>query len=286
VGLALAVWLAAVAVGGVPTPRPALTPDPPLVSPPKRGGIRGKLGPGSVVSRLYAVGRASGSIYSPAEFDARTGEFAFRDLPGDAAYDLGLVLKDGRVIEGIDLRFVDARLLRLAALRRRQLGLPPEREEDFVKEDARDLLAFVRDLKDFMEVRRVLFLRGHGKRATMLVELMRTREFYAAKGDMIWRVELWYFVNQFGGWERVPNQERVLRRERLKPDAWRTIDISYYPRLSVYVSPEGEADPVGFEIPKETDPSRGRPAGAKPELETTPHLLGLDEPSSRPTADE
>lgn len=253
-----------------------LVEDDPPVARPVPGGITGKVDVPREIVELGAVSRVTGKSYEPVSCNARTGEFKFQDLPGDATYDLRIKLDGGRVVEGIDLEFVDARMLRLAALRRKQLGLPPERRHKFSMDDVAALEKYVRDMDDFMEGRRVLYIRGHGRRATMLVELMRTRDFHAAKGNIIWRVELWYFVSQFGGWERQGNLERLLRRVKTTPPEWRKVHVEYYPRLSAYVGPKGKSAPVSFKLPAKADPSRGRVAGTDPEIRTRPHILGLD----------
>jgi len=253
-----------------------LVEDDPPVARPEAGGITGKIGVPREIVELWAVSRVTGKTYEPVSCNARTGEFKFQDLPGDATYDLRIKLGGGRVVEGIDLEFVDARMLRLAALRRKQLGLPPERTHKFSMDDVAALEKYIRDMDDFMEGRRILYIRGHGRRVTMLVELMRTRGFHAARGNIIWRVELWYFVNQFGGWERQGNQERLLRRVKTTPDEWRKVHVEYYPRLSVYVDPRGKSAPVSFKVPAKPDPSRGRVAGTDRGIKTRPHILGLD----------
>jgi len=225
---------------------------------------------------LRAVSRVTGKKYPPTAFQTRTGEFRFEKLPGDARYDICFQTADGREIEGIDLDFADQNLVRLAAKRRKQLGLPPERAHDFSARDVEDLLKFVRDMKEFMELHRVLYISGRGRRVTMLVEAMRTREFYDAKSsECIWRVELWYFLHQFGGWEKLAAQERVLRRVRGPSGRWSKISVEYYPRLSAYVSPEGKSAKVEFSIPARADPSRGRIAGTAAEIKTTTHIIGL-----------
>ncbi len=250
--------------------------DPPPVPAPKPGTVRGSITPAGKVRSIAAVSRHTLKEYRPASFDKDTGRFAFADLPGDAAYDLRVTTADGRTIEGIDLSWIEARMVRLAAARRKQLGLPPERARAFTEQDANAILKWVADWKDFMEIKRVLYLKGHGKRATVLVELLRTREFHAAKGALVWRVELWYFRDEFGGWDRLPNAERVLHRERIMPAKWRTIHVEYYPELSAYIDPRGQCDPVHFKLPAEPDLSRGRPAGTPPEVETKPHILGVE----------
>ncbi|HOF19490.1 MAG TPA: hypothetical protein PK082_11315 [Phycisphaerae bacterium] len=270
--------LTAVCGGGV-----ELTEDAPVVAPPRAGQITGRIVNPDGVLKLLAVSREGGRALRPATFDARSGEFVFRNVPGDATYDLSIEMSDGRKFEGIDLDFADARLLRLAAERRKQLGLPPERAHRFGMDDVRQLREFVAGMDDFMEVRRILYLRGHGRRATMLVELMRTREFYDAGGTIIWRVELWYFENNFGGWDRLANQERVLTRLRVPPDQWKRVSVQYLPELSVRLDETGASEPVTFTIPAAGDISRGRLPNTDPAVKTEPHISGLDVPPAPAT---
>ena len=258
-----------------------LVEDPPPAEPPKSGGITGKIASPAEIVSLHAVSRVTKKKYQPRSFSKKTGSFTFTELPGDATYDLCLSLAGGRVIEGIDLSFVDARLLKLAAERRKDLGLPPERSHKFSQADADGLLAYARDMEDFMEDRRVIYIKGHGPRATMLIELMRLRKFVAASGaarpgKIIWRVELWYFTEQHGGWKRMANQERMLRRIEDTPAMWSRAHIEYYPKLSVYVGADGKSEPVDFKVPAKPDPTRGRVARTDPKMKTRPHILDLD----------
>ncbi len=139
------------------------------------------------------------------------------------------------------------------------------------------IIRYVQELKDFMDVRRPLYVAGHGRRATLLVETMRTREFHQSDGNIVWRMELWYFEYRYGGWARVDNQNRLLRRLRVEADEWGQIAVEYWPSLSVFIDADGTSQAVTFEIPAETDPSRGRPAGSEPQLDTVPHVLGITE---------
>ena len=258
--------------------------DAPVASKPAAGDVSGRIAPAGDVTRIEAVSRVTGKRYKPARFDRKTGRFAFAKLPGDATYDIAVVTKAGQRIEGIDLSWHDARMLRLAAIRRKQLALPAERTRKFTRADARELLRYVRDLKDFMNVRRALYVKGDGLRAAMLVEVMRTRDFHARKGDeVIWRTELWYFRYRYGGWERVGNVERALERKRIPAGEWAKITLVYYPQLSVYVDAKGKSKPVDFKIPAQLDPARGRIAGTKAAQKTKAIILGVARrPTSRP----
>jgi hypothetical protein len=250
--------------------------DPPPVAAPKAGDVAGTIKPPALVAKVEAVSRDTLRTCQPAAFDKATGQFRFANLPGDADYDVRVTTTDGRTIEGIDLSWIDARMGRLAAARRKQLNMPPERQESFDLDDANAILKWVEDWKDFMEVKRVLYVNGMGKRATVLVELMRTREFYAAGGALVWRVELWYMQNEFGGWDRLANSERVLHRQRISPAEWKKIDVQYFPELSAHVNPDGTSEPLHFKLPDKGDLSRGRLANTEPQCKTAPHIFGLD----------
>jgi phage shock protein E len=111
--------------------------------------------------------------------------------------------------------------------------------------------------------------------------LLRLRSFVAASGaarpgKIIWRVELWYFLEQRGGWERMANQERMLRRIEDTPANWSKTHIEYYPKLSVYIDSDGQAKPLEFEVPEKPDPTRGRAARTDPKMKTKSYILGLD----------
>jgi len=250
--------------------------DQPLPAP-QNGTVTGVITPGNQVACLSLISRQTGASAEPSVFDQASGEFSFVELPGDATYDVVITTADGRSIEGIDLSFVDARLLRLAELRREQLGVPAEQPHRFTRADADAILRYVRELEGFMDLRRPLYIAGHGRRATLLVETMRTQEFHESDGNIVWRMELWYFEHHSGGWARVDNQSRLLRRVKASPAKWNEIQVEYWPELSVFIAGDGTSEPVAFEIPAEVDPSRGRPADTPPELDTEAHILGVSE---------
>jgi hypothetical protein len=165
-------------------------------------------------------------------------------------------------------------------LRRKELKLPKlsASEKPFTQADVEAIGKFVESWEDFMNQRRVIYVSGNGPRATVLIELMRTRGFYGAKNakkskdksdesaDVVWRVELWYFTRAGGGWELVPNVERVLQRTRCKPTEWKKIDVTYYPELTACVDEQGKSQEIKFTIPGKSDPSRG-------DLKTKPHVI-------------
>jgi hypothetical protein len=86
------------------------------------------------------------------------------------------------------------------------------------EEDRKWLEGFVKEVPSFYDKARVLHMAADHKHATVLVELARTRDFYAGKeGEVIYRVELWYFENLFGGWAKDKNTEKVMVRWRGDP---------------------------------------------------------------------
>ena len=263
-----------------------LVEDAPTTTPPKAGTVTGRVTPANRISLLRAVSRTTGKTHLPDSFGKATGNFVIKNLPGDARYDIWVTTTDGRDYQGVDLDFTDARMLRLAAIRREQLKLPPERRHKFCQEDVEWICNFVDKQESFTDIKRVLYVQGQGRRATALVELMRTREFYSAGGTIVWRMELWYFDYKYDGWQRLSAQERILERRRIKPDQWKKIHLEYYPELSAYITPEGKCKPVEFKIPDKPDITRGRPANTEPKQKTKPHVFGLDaapEAAPKPT---
>jgi len=270
-----------------------LVEDQPTTAPARAGDVTGLVSPPGKIAQLRAISRVTGKLYPAASLDKKTGKFIIKNLPGDARYDVWVRTTDGRDFQGIDLDFTDAGMLRLAAIRRKQLKLPPERGHKFCQEDVQWICNFVDKQKSFMDIKRALYVQGRGRRATALVELTRTRGFYSSGGTMVWRVELWYFDYKYDGWQRLANQERIVERRRLTPAQWRKIHIEYYPALSAYVTPEGKCKPVEFRIPDEPDITRGRPANTEPKQNTRPHVLGLDvkperaaKPATAPAAEK
>ncbi|MFP4054173.1 MAG: hypothetical protein ACLFV7_09965 [Phycisphaerae bacterium] len=272
-----------------PRARPRLTPDKPLTDASRKGDVTGTLSPARRVHRVWLEHRTSGKRYKPDRWDPNSGAFAFCDLPGATRYDVCLETTDGREIEGIDLSPPDQRLLKLAERRREQLDLPAERTHRFTREDANELVQWVAQADDLLEDRRVLYVQGHGKRATLLVELMRTRAFHASGGAIVWRVDLWHFHHQFGGWDRLANTETTLRRLRVRPDDWKKVHVEWTPALTADVDADGKSEPLRFRIPDKANPAIGRTAGTKMKLESAPVILGVQkqkpkEPTTRPAS--
>jgi len=276
-----------------------LTEDPPTAKAAKAGALGGTIGNAGQVATLTAVSRVTGRRYTPKTFDRKSGRFRFEGLPGDATYDVCITTRDPRRvekiaprrvekiaprrIEGIDLSWVEARMLRLAAKRRKDLGVPAPAEHTFTRADADELVKFVAEREDFSDVNRPLYIRGEAGRAVMLVERIRSRQFHAAKsGEMIWRTDLWYFTYDAGGWQLVGNTERLVERRRLLPDAWRRFTLVYEAALSGYVDENGKSKPIAYTLAEPPDPAKGRIAGRPLKEAAKPVILGLPPTATRP----
>jgi len=80
-------------------------------------------------------------------------------------------------------------------------------------------------------------------RLRKLVELIRDTDFHDSGGNIIWRVELWYYKNQFGGWQKVQQQSKVLARERFKDQKAfnaKVAKIKWIPELGGLKIPKGK----------------------------------------------
>jgi len=257
--------------------------DPPSIPRPKAGRIIGTLSPAADVAKLSAVSRVTRKRYQPAQWDRSTGQFRFDDLCGDASYDLCLELTDGRRIEGIDLSWHEVRFQRMAATRRKQLGIPELAARAFTEADAAELGRFIADRKDFSDVNRPLYIRGLGRKAVVLAERIRTERFHgAAPGEIIWRTDLMYFTRAAGGWVLTADTRRLVERRQFGPGEMDGFTLAYDPALTVRLEADGRAKPVVYTIAREFSAAIGRLAGQPIESPAQPVVFGLDRPASAP----
>jgi hypothetical protein len=127
---------------------------------------------------------------------------AFENLTPDASYDVRLDLANGDVIQGANLGWYDEE--------------PAKTDAGELTDDDRAAIKEIIGVPSFYNKSDILAVRGDHSRATVLVQLVRDKDFYNGKGEVIWRVELWYFEEDFGGWEKVAQQNQILRRQRFK----------------------------------------------------------------------
>jgi hypothetical protein len=121
-------------------------------------------------------------------------------IPG-MAYEAMLSLKDGTVLQGVDMGWYSR--------------VPDKANAaELTDDDRQQMKAVFTAGAQFFNVQEATLIKGNHNRAVMLVRLERAN-FHSDKGDeIIWRPELWYFQNEHGGWEKVLQTDRVLRRER------------------------------------------------------------------------
>jgi len=171
---------------------------------------------------------------------ARDGLVVFEKLLPDTPYQLRLELRDGSVFQGVDLDWYAP-----------VTDTSPAGELDAAGRE--EITAIATKVPQFYSRSEVLRLRGNSRRATALVQLIRDTPFHADKGgEIVWRVELWYFEYQAGGWARVSQQNQVLRRERFRDRAAfdrATAKLRWMPELGGLRLREGETRKI--ELPRE-----------------------------------
>ncbi len=223
----------------------------------KLGTISGTLTPAGQIERLWAIDRNLDLLYQ-AEIDRKTGKFTIANLlPG--RYDLVLTTKNGARIEGADLIYRESELAELARQEERRQGIVREKPGPMTDEDRKWLTEHVFKVKRFEDFRKLDAISGNSQRATLLVELLRRRKFHGMKGrEVIWRVELWYFKKQYGGWEHVPNTDVVLTRKRMKAADFAQLSHIFTDKLGgIAVDKEGKSKPVTFNIPANAKTDQG-----------------------------
>jgi len=136
------------------------------------------------------------------------GQIVFPKLLAGERYDIAITTRAGPVLRLIDLSWY-------ATL---PANANAEPAPDPLSDDDRQAIQeILRDIKTFTNKNAFLHLIGDSTRAVGLVELIRDTDFHARQGDeIIWRIEVWYFENQAGGWAKVQQQNRVVERERFK----------------------------------------------------------------------
>jgi len=127
----------------------------------------------------------------------------FKDVPPGTPLDVKITLRDGAVLQGADMTWYT------------DVDPADTAPQPMSGDDRAEITSIATEIPSFYSRSELLHLRGDNTRAVALVQLIRDTAFHADKGgEIIWRVELWYFENQAGGWAKVPQQNKVLRRER------------------------------------------------------------------------
>jgi hypothetical protein len=148
-------------------------------------------------------------------------------------YDVIVKLGDGTVLQGASLKWYN------------EEPVDPIKEP-LTEEDRAEIGELVKSDKEFMDKQEILHLAGDHHRATALMKLVRDRGFYSNKGgEIICRFELWYFRFEAGGWMKIQQGSKVLRRDRFesKADYDTTISpIRWIPELGSITFGKGEKE--------------------------------------------
>ncbi len=130
-------------------------------------------------------------------------------------------------------------------------------DKPLTPEDKAWLNEFITQTPQFYDKCRILWMAADHGHATLLVELSRLRDFYHDKGDVVYRIELWYFENLFGGWAKDRNTEKVMARWR-GPYQQIEQNWQWVPALGgISIKADGTSEPVNATLPDKLDPRRG-----------------------------
>lgn len=222
--------------------------------------------------------------YHTGTIDPKTGKFEIRDLP-NGTYQLLIDCGDAK-IEGVDLYIDDEEdgatfdyVFKTKALDVRRLDLSAFFDPDEVVSKERkdkitsklvglpkliEKLESLKKVDRFCDHVRPLYAHGTKEKAFVLVEKARLRDFYAGKGQAIYRVEIWPFARVGAIWDKPTKGVRVLQRHRFRRKAdYGSFGAFFEPKLGGIKILKGKsvAD-IKYTIPGKWDDAMGKaPAG-------------------------
>ena len=156
----------------------------------------------------------------------------FADLTPGTSYTLQLTHIDGTVDQGVDMSWYSKQ---------------PPREDagELTDDDKQQIEAILKQVLSFFNHTDLTLLVGTHDRAVALVQLTRDKSFANDKGgEVIWRPEVWYLKNRHGGWEKIQQTDKTLRRERIASAAeyHKVVDtLRWTAALGGIVIPAGQA---------------------------------------------
>src|SRR5262249_11454106 len=108
-----------------------------------------------------------------------------------------------------------------------------EVEQPLSEEDVATIKKKVLGMNQFEDQIEVLAIQGNIQHAVILLNKLRTKEFYAAKpGEIIWRAEVWHFERPEETWLKVQDEMFiVLYRERIPRAEYDKKSITFEPKL-------------------------------------------------------
>jgi hypothetical protein len=180
----------------------------------------------------------------------REQAISFSNLLPATPYDVQIALADGTELRPIDLSWYNEE--------------PAKADAGPLDDtDRHDINMIVTDVPSFYNKGELLLLKGDHDRAVGLVQMVRDTPFYASKGDIVWRIELWYFKNQYGGWEIISQQNKIIRRERFKnaSDYAAALKVKWVPELGGIRLPDGaKQETLTVQLPPSPQPAPPSPA--------------------------
>ncbi len=221
--------------------------------------------------------------YHKGTIDAKTGRFEIPNLP-DGTYQLLIDCGDAK-IEGVDLRIDDEEdgpvfdyVFKTETLTSERLDLSEFFDPDeVVSEDRRnqvvgrlvglpkllEKLDSLRQVDRFCDHIRPLYAHGTKDRAFVLVEAARLRDFYAGRGQAIYRAEVWQFNRVGAVWDHPTKGVRVLQRHRFENKAdLKAFGVFFEPKLGGIRILQGRsvAD-IRYTVPEKWDDALGKVPG-------------------------
>jgi hypothetical protein len=228
------------------------------------GAIEGTILPAARVRRVRVVEREA-KLAREAAYDSATGRFKIDKLPA-GLWAVEVETPWGRV-EGVDLVWRPGNLAKAVAAEKSNGAKPPALGD----EDKTEIRRHISDVDRFMKARDLTFV-GNGRQVAVLVDLLRDGDFHGRKGDeVIWRLEVWYYQNLWGTWERLGGQ--VVFRERQSGQTFHAWTRQFEPALGgLEIAPKtSESIVVNYTVPELPSPSRGLVAqGQKSESSAKP----------------
>ena len=187
---------------------------PALSAPLHAGSITGAIPAGKTLSKAVAVDRQSGKKFTGTVIGA-TGRFVIDDVPF-GTYDLLLDFGEARV-EGVNFQVPASDY---------------EEEQPLSDEDVAVIKEKILGMNKFEDQIEIMSIQGNIQHAVILLNKLRTKEFYAAKpGEIIWRAEVWHFERPEETWLKVQDEMFiVLYRERIPRSEYDRKSLTFDPR--------------------------------------------------------
>ena len=228
------------------------------------GRIEGAILPADRVKSVKLVNRDAG-LSRPAAYDRASGKFVAEHLPV-GVWAVEIETPWGR-IEGLDARYRPAELARAAPKKPGELAVVAPPLDD---EDKAEITGHITAPERFMTARALMFV-GDGRQATVVVSLLRDQGFHSDQGDeAIWRLETWYYADQWGHWERLGG--KVVFRERLPGAEFRKWTRQFEPALGGLEITDRTSAPltVSYTVPELPSRSKGLVAAGQKAADDPP----------------